>query len=38
LVHRVTLDKEQQAKRKAEQEAANDANIRSQAVQQAVNA
>ena len=38
LVHLVTLDKEQQAKRKAEQEAANDASIRDQAVKQAVNA
>jgi hypothetical protein len=38
LVHLVTLDKEQQAKRKAEQEAANDASVRDQAVKQAVNA
>ena len=38
LVHLVTLDKEQQTKRKDEQEAANDASVRDQAVQQAVNA
>lgn len=38
LVHLIALNKEQQAKKKVEQEAANDAKVRDQAVQQAVNA